>query len=81
MNLSALRSKASIARSLENRIFFGTVSSNRGHFERTLVAMADIEVKFPGLIARVITERLPFEDYPRVLTKGGIKKVLTVHED
>lgn len=60
-----------------DRIFFGTVSSNRGHFERTLTVMEQIEHQFPGQLARIITGRLPVERFDEAFDRTIIKNVLT----
>ncbi len=43
---------------LGNKVVFGTVSSNRGHFERSVQALANMEQKWPGWLSRLITRRL-----------------------
>jgi threonine dehydrogenase-like Zn-dependent dehydrogenase len=65
---------------LGNRIFFGTVNSNRGHFERALEAMGRIEQTQPGLLERVITGRLPLEDHRKALDEVDIKNILVLGE-
>lgn len=65
---------------LDNRIFFGTVSSNRGHFERALEALAGIERRFPHAAARIMTARVPLDRFAEAFSHDGIKAVLTVSE-
>jgi threonine dehydrogenase-like Zn-dependent dehydrogenase len=65
---------------LGNRIFFGTVNSNRGHFERALEAMERLEKAHPGLLERVITGRLPLENYSAALNEVDIKNILVLDE-
>ncbi len=43
---------------LGNKMVFGTVSSNRGHFERSVQSLASMEQKWPGWLSRLITRRL-----------------------
>ena len=50
-----------------NRVVFGSVSSNRGHFERAIALLAEIEQRWPGWLARLITRRLPLADFANAL--------------
>jgi len=46
---------------LGNKMVFGTVSSNRGHFERALKSLAIMERNWPGWLSRLITRRLTLD--------------------
>jgi hypothetical protein len=48
---------------LGNKTVFGTVSSNRGHFERSIESLACIEKKWPGWLSRLITRRLTLDKF------------------
>jgi len=48
---------------LGNKMVFGTVSSNRGHFERSIEALVRIEEKWPGWLSRLITRRLTLNKF------------------
>lgn len=43
---------------MNNKAVFGTVSSNRLHFERALDRMGSVEKKWPGLLGRMFTRRV-----------------------
>jgi len=45
-----------------NKAVFGTVSSNRLHFERGLARMESIERRCPGLLERMITRRVRLDE-------------------
>lgn len=47
---------------LNNKAAFGSVSSNRTHFERAVDRMISIEHKWPGLMKRMFTRTVPLED-------------------
>lgn len=48
---------------LANKVVFGTVNANRRHFERGVVDLQAIEARWPGLAERVITRRVPLEQF------------------
>jgi len=63
---------------LGNKMVFGTVSSNRGHFERSIQSLASIEQKWPGWLSRLITRRLRLDEFTDALqpTSDNIKTVI-----
>lgn len=65
---------------LGNKVVFGTVSSNRGHFERAMQLLGKIEQKWSGWLTRLITRRLSFGDFKDALhpAPDGIKTVIEV---
>ena len=65
---------------LGNKVVFGTVSSNRSHFERAISLMAEMEQRWPGWLARLITRRLTLIDFQDALhpAPGGIKTVVEI---
>jgi len=63
---------------LGNKMVFGTVSSNRGHFERAVQLLGEIEQKWPGWLARLITRRLALGNFEGALhpAPDSIKTVI-----
>ncbi|WP_424358501.1 glucose 1-dehydrogenase [Methanocella sp. MCL-LM] len=54
---------------MHNKAVFGTVSSNRVHFERGLDRLASVERRWPGLLERMFTRRVSLEN-----VKEGLKE-------
>ena len=48
---------------LSNKVVFGTVNANRRHFESGVRHLQQIESRWPGLLSRMITRRLPLERF------------------
>ena len=48
---------------LSNKVVFGTVNANRRHFELGVRHLQEIERRWPGLLSRMITRRLPLRDF------------------
>ena len=48
---------------LSNKVVFGTVNANRRHFESGVRHLLEIEARWPGLLSRMITRRLPLTDF------------------
>ena len=63
---------------LGNKTVFGTVSSNRGHFEKAVQFLGEIDRKWPGWLSRIITRRLAISDFQSALkpVPDGIKTVI-----
>jgi len=63
---------------LGNKMVFGTVSSNRGHFERAIEALASMEQKWPGWLSRLITRWLTLDKFRDALDPApdNIKTVI-----
>lgn len=63
---------------LSNKVVFGTVNANRRHFESGVRHLQEFEVRWPGLLSRMITRRLPLEDFARALERspGHIKSIV-----
>ena len=51
---------------LENRVVFGTVNANRGHYTAAAEALAQAD---PGWLARIITRRVPPEKWSDALER------------
>jgi len=65
---------------LGNKVVFGTVSSNRAHFERAIQLLGDVEQRWPGWLAQLITRKLTLADFQDALQPDldGIKTVIEV---
>jgi len=63
---------------LGNKMVFGSVSSNRGHFERAIQLLAHMEQKWPRWLPRLITRRLTLGEFRDALNPApdGIKTVI-----
>ena len=63
---------------LGNKVVFGTVSSNRSHFKRSIQSLAIMEQKWPGWLSRLITRRLTLDKFRDALdpTPDNIKTVI-----
>jgi len=63
---------------LGNKVVFGTVSSNRSHFEIALSSLAEIEQKWPHWLGRLVTGRLTLDDLDEALNsaRDRIKTVI-----
>lgn len=66
---------------LENHIIFGTVSSNRGQFERSLAAMENLERRFPSFLSRILTGRFRAHRFADAFQPAAIKNTLVFSED
>ncbi|MBW1716918.1 MAG: glucose 1-dehydrogenase [Deltaproteobacteria bacterium] len=62
---------------LGNKMVFGTVSSNRGHFERSTEALSCIEEKWPGWLSNLITRRLRLDEFTEGL-RPSLDNIKTV---
>lgn len=64
---------------LGNKLAFGTVSSNPTHFHAALRWLNACEERWPGLLGRLITRRLPLSEFAAALDRGpGVKTVIEV---
>jgi threonine dehydrogenase-like Zn-dependent dehydrogenase len=63
-----------------NKAIVTTVNSNRTYFERGVQSMGAIEAHWPGLLAGLITRRLPIERYAEAVEpeRDGVKTVVEV---
>jgi len=63
---------------LGNKVVFGTVSSNRGHFERSVQSLVRIEENWPGWLSSLITRRLRLDEFAEGLLPApdNIKTVI-----
>lgn len=62
---------------LENKLVFGTVNANRRHFESGVTDMEAIEGRWPGVLERMVTRRVPLARFgPADLEHPGDLKVV-----
>jgi glucose 1-dehydrogenase len=48
---------------LGNKTIFGTVSSNRSHYEKAVQLLIEAEDRWPGLMSRIVTGRFRLENF------------------
>jgi threonine dehydrogenase-like Zn-dependent dehydrogenase len=67
---------------LGNRLIFGSVNSNRGHFAMALRDLQEIQRRFPGITGRMITKRVPPEGFRNAFSpdREGIKTIIEFGE-
>ncbi len=65
---------------LENKVVFGTVNANRRHFESGVAHLQAIEARWPGLLASMVTRRIPLEQLraEELEETGQLKTAITV---
>jgi glucose 1-dehydrogenase len=65
---------------LENQVILGSVNANRGHFARGVERLRAIRARFGDLASRLITARLPWEEFGPSLDGKGAETIKTVLE-
>jgi threonine dehydrogenase-like Zn-dependent dehydrogenase len=65
---------------LGNRVAFGSVNANRRYFEMGVLHFQQAERQWPGIFERLITRRVPFDDFTSALDRRpeDIKTLLTI---
>jgi hypothetical protein len=65
---------------LGNRLAFGSVNANRRYFEMGVEHFQQAEQRWPGIFERLITRRVPFDDFKSALDRRpeDIKTLLTI---
>ena len=65
---------------LSNKVVFGSVNANRRHFQSGVRHLQEIEMRWPGLLSRMITRRLPLTDFARAFepSPGHAKSVVEI---
>ncbi|MCH7698043.1 MAG: glucose 1-dehydrogenase [Chloroflexi bacterium] len=65
---------------LSNKVIFGTVNANRRHFESGVRHLQEIESRWPGLLSRMITRRLPLGDIAAAFERSSdhVKSIVQV---
>lgn len=73
---------AQIVRSLvrNNQVIFGSVNSNRSHFEIALRDIAEVNRKFDGILESILARRVKLEDYQQAFEpdESHIKTVIEI---
>jgi threonine dehydrogenase-like Zn-dependent dehydrogenase len=64
---------------LGNRLLFGSVNSNRGHFAKALEDLQEIQSRFPRVTGRMITKRVSPESFRDAFSPGR-EEIKTVIE-
>jgi hypothetical protein len=61
-----------------NRLVVGSVNAGRAHFDQAVRYLDQIESRWPGLLARMITRAVPIEAFQQALAPdpNGIKSVV-----
>lgn len=62
---------------LENRIVFGTVSSNVAHFRRTVELMTRMTQPYRNVLTEILTGRYPLQRYDEAFQAAMVKNVIT----
>jgi threonine dehydrogenase-like Zn-dependent dehydrogenase len=67
---------------LGNKVVFGSVNSNRRHFEKALLSLGQIEKEWPGWLSQLMTRRLTINDFKKALEHepGSIKTVIEISQ-
>ena len=65
---------------LENKLIFGSVNANRHHFESGVQDLQIIQERWPGLLERMITLRVPLNEFNAGLidSPGNLKVIIEV---
>lgn len=65
---------------LDNNIVFGSVNANMRHFTQGVRDIAAMQRKYPGVLAQLITQRLPWQEYRQWFGHrgAGIKTTLEI---
>ena len=63
---------------LSNKVVFGTVNANRHHFESGVRHLQEIEIRWPGLLSKMITRRLQLKDFADAFERspGHVKSIV-----
>ena len=54
---------------LGNKTIFGTVNANKKHFKSGIKHMGEFEKMWPGLLEKMITKKIGFNDFEHGLSK------------
>lgn len=65
---------------LNNKLVFGTVSSNRTHYTKAIRLLTEAEERWPGVLTNIITGRFGLEDYADAFSPApeSIKTVVRI---
>ena len=63
-----------------NQVIVGSVNSNRSHFEMALADLEKINSSFGGMLDKMITRRVPLEDYQTAFNVSDPNQIKTIVE-
>ena len=65
---------------LSNKVMFGSANANRRHFESGVRHPQKFEDRWPGLLSRMITRRLPLPEFSRAFEQspGHLKSIVEI---
>lgn len=63
-----------------NQVIVGSVNSNRKHFEMALQDLGEINQQFNHVLEKMVTRRVPFQDYQQAFDLSDKSQVKTVVE-
>ena len=65
---------------LSNKVVFGTVNANRRHYESGVRHLQSIERRWPGLLSRLITNRLQLNEVPGAFERSAsmVKSIVEI---
>ena len=63
-----------------NQVVVGSVNSNRKHFEMALKDMGEVDSRFDGMLAEMITHRFQLGDYQQAFSLSDTEHIKTVIE-
>jgi threonine dehydrogenase-like Zn-dependent dehydrogenase len=67
---------------LGNMLAVGVVNANRKYFEMGVQAFGDFQERFPGILERMLTQRVPLNEFSSdVFTRTGVKTTIEIHPD
>jgi len=68
---------------LSNKLVVGVVNANRKYFEMGVTAFEDFQDRFPGILERMLTRRVPLANFTTDLFKErvGVKTTIEIHPE
>jgi threonine dehydrogenase-like Zn-dependent dehydrogenase len=65
---------------LGNQVVFGSVNANPRHFKQGVKDFVTINKKWPGVMSKLLTNKIPWQDHKTWFTQrgGGIKSTLEI---
>jgi threonine dehydrogenase-like Zn-dependent dehydrogenase len=65
---------------LGNMLAVGVVNANRKYFEMGVQAFEDFQERFPGILERMLTQRVALDDFSiDVFKRSGVKTTIEIH--
>lgn len=68
---------------LNNKLMVGVVNANRKYFEMGVTAFEDFQERYPGILERMLTRRVPLAQFSTDLFKerAGVKTTIEIHPE